>query len=222
MKTIEIKLFEYSELPTEKAKEKARDWFNKDGANVDYIYSDAHETVKAFFKHFPGSEGRNSWLDINTNNIDDNILELSGTRLATYIYNNFGDVLFKGKYFKSWSSKNKVIHKKVKSTIKSKETGWRSMGILSIVWKKEQWGEYWNEYRGLQKTDTCCNLTGVRYDDDLLGPIYDFLKAPDNTNFEDLLNNCFEALRKSVDDEVESEIAAKQLRKILKQTNIHF
>jgi len=191
MKTIEIKLFEYSELPTEKAKEKARDWFNKDVANVDYIYSDAHETVKAFFKHFPGSEGRNSWLDINTNNIDDNILELTGTRLATYIYNNFGDVLFKRKYLKHGE------------LVDVKKPHHRMMKQREITNNCSNKGKFLISYYSNIQKETSCVLTGFCYDDDLLGPIYDFLKAPDNTNFEDLLNNCFEALRKSVDDEVE-------------------
>ncbi len=204
MKTIELKLFEYSELPTEKAKEKAREWFNKDGVNCEYIYSDARETVKAFFKHFPGSEGRNSWLDISTNNINDNILGLSGQRLATYIYNNFGDVLFKGKYFSGLPGAydTKLIHPCVKN------------------WEIKQGpnkGKFGRSYYSRITKENCCVLTGVCYDDDLLGPIYDFLKAPDNTNFEDLLNNCFEALRKSVEDEVEYRIEYRNSREAIEE-----
>ena len=50
-----------------------------------------------------------------------------------------------------------------------------------------------------------CNLTGMCYDDDMLKPIYDFLELRnfDTTNFEDLLNSCFDAMRKTLKDEEE-------------------
>lgn len=189
MKTIELKLFEYSEL-SEQAKEKARDWFNRDGANVDYIYSDAHETVKAFFKHFPGSEGRNSWLDINTNNIDDNILELTGHRLATYIFNNYGNVLFKRKYLGCIGDNRVIKHRMSKTNYYDMKKG-ALVNSNNFI------------YSNIQKSN-CYVLTDVCYDDDLLDPIYKFLKAPSKSiNFEELLNDCFHSLRKSIENEVE-------------------
>ena len=41
------------------------------------------------------------------------------------------------------------------------------------------------------QTETCCVLTGYYMDDEILQPIYDFLKKPDKTStFEDILNDC--------------------------------
>lgn len=191
MKTIELTLFQYSEL-SESAKEKARDWFTEDGGNVDYIYSDAECTVKAFFKHFPGASGRESWLDINTGSIDDNILELSGHRLATYLWNNFETVLFKRKYLK---------HGELTDTKKPFHRMRESKEITNRCPNK---GKFINSYYSNIQKESSCVLTGVCYDDDLLQPIYDFLNAPDNSvTFEDLLSNCFYSLKESIENEIE-------------------
>ena len=60
-------------------------------------------------------------------------------------------------------------------------------------------------YSNIQKESKNCNLTGMCYDDDMLKPIYDFLELRnfDTTNFEDLLNSCFDAMRKTLKDEEE-------------------
>jgi hypothetical protein len=51
--------------------------------------------------------------------------------------------------------------------------------------------------------ESSCNLTGMCYDDDMMQPIYDFLELRTfgSTNFEDLLNSCFDAMRKTLKDE---------------------
>lgn len=41
--------------------------------------------------------------------------------------------------------------------------------------------------------DNCCVLTGYCVDDDILKPIYDFLKTPDNSTLEDLLYDCLQS-----------------------------
>jgi hypothetical protein len=53
--------------------------------------------------------------------------------------------------------------------------------------------------------ESSCNLTGMCYDDDMMQPIYDFLELRtfDNTNFEDLLNSCFDAMRETLEKEEE-------------------
>ena len=54
--------------------------------------------------------------------------------------------------------------------------------------------------------DNCCVLTGVCYDQDILDPIYNFLKLKDfdNTTFEDLLEDCMKSLGKSIRSEEEA------------------
>lgn len=56
----------------------------------------------------------------------------------------------------------------------------------------------------IQIEDFCCALTGVCYDDELLSPIYEFLKNPeDNMDFEMLLNECIYNLCSNVSDEID-------------------
>lgn len=159
MRTIEISIYKFSELSDE-SKRKALDKFEP---SVDFIYDDAHETVKAFCEIFGVKEGRQSWLDFNTDYIDDNILELTGQRLRTYLINNFYSEIYKPKTY------YKRVNKKRKSKI---------------------------------FVNNDCVLTGVCYDHDMLEPIYNFIQKPCNhTNFQDLIDNAFNNLRKSVEDE---------------------
>lgn len=94
-RTIRVKVYKFNELSNE-AKQKA---INEARRNVDtsFIYDDAHETVKAFHNVFGTKEGGRSWLDANTGHIDDNIMNLKGLRLRTYVINNFWSELYKGK-----------------------------------------------------------------------------------------------------------------------------
>ena len=104
MRTIEISIYKFSELSDE-SKRKALDKFEP---FVGFIYDDAHETVKAFCEVFGVKEGRHNWLDFNTDYIDDNILELTGQRLRTYLINNFYSEIYKPKtYYKGVNKKRK-------------------------------------------------------------------------------------------------------------------
>jgi len=60
-------------------------------------------------------------------------------------------------------------------------------------------------YSNIFVEENNCNLTGMCYDCDMMQPIYDFLELRnfDSTNFEDLLNNCFDAMQKTLKDEEE-------------------
>lgn len=51
--------------------------------------------------------------------------------------------------------------------------------------------------------NTCCPFTGVCYDEDILQPLRDFIKKPDNSNLDDLFYDCFETLRNSIESEIE-------------------
>lgn len=200
MRTIKTKVYKFKELSNQ-AKQEAINWW-REGETFDWIYDEAHESLKEFAKLF----------DINisdynfdehyrsryTFGLEDTILELSGQRLATYIWNNYKSHLFEGKYYKSWTSKEKIKHRKVKSTIISKETGWSN---------KEIFGQYWNKYHGGPKLEHSCVFTGMCYDEDLLDPIYKFLDKPNKGDFKDLLEDCLTSLNKSVEDEIKGNLA---------------
>lgn len=181
MRTIRIKLYKFSELSKD-AKQKAIEDF-RNNETFDFIYNEAFETVKKFAEIFSikirDFDFQETYRSRYTFEMLDNVLELSGQRLATYIWNNFKTDLFKGKYYSLWSKTEKSYqyYKEGYPVLKS-----RHSRIL---------------------LDNCCVLTGVCYDDDMLQPIYDFLNKPTDIDFKELLEDCISEVCKSVMDEVE-------------------
>lgn len=192
-RTIQTTVYSFSELSDE-AKQNAINNY-RDNQDFSHIYCEAYESVKVFNEIFGTKEGYNSWLDIRTSMINDDILMLSGVRLQTYIWNNYGSKLWKRKYLKhgKLSENHKQYHRmRNQSQIKS---NCANKGLWSISY-----------YSNVQR-DNSCVLTGVCYDDDLLQPIYDFLKTPQKDNFvsfEDLINDCSESLRVALKMEEEA------------------
>lgn len=117
-------------------------------------------------------------------NNDSNINELEGLRLYKYIINNYYNVLFKPKYIGSLKKDVPVYHKRIK-IIKYKN------GNISNFY-----------YSKVLKINSCV-LTGVCYDDDILKPIYEFLKSPYNINFDELISDCLDSLEKSIQNEID-------------------
>jgi hypothetical protein len=193
MRTVRTKVYEFEEL-SETAKQTA---IEKERNNVytDFIYDEAYKTVKAFNSVFKIQEGNRSWLDANFTNIDEDVQELKGFRLQKYIWNNFGNDIFKPKYLKhgELTDKRKPYH----AMQKQRE-------ITNNCPNKGKF--YISYYSNIQKENSCV-LTGVCYDQDILDPIYNFLEKRDfsncTINFYHLINNCFEALKKSIESEVD-------------------
>lgn len=220
MRTIRTKVYKFNEL-SEDAQQRAIDqWRNNGNVDTSYLYDEAHNTVKKFHDIFGTQEGRRSWLDVSCDQIDNNILELKGLRLRTYIINNFWQYLFKGKYYNSWSTKERVKHRKVTSTRKTKANGWN-------VEPKHGEAEYWNVYYGLTP-DNSCVLTGVCWDMDLLQPIYEFLEwklRPDYNSymdFETLMNDCFHSLGKSLESANDYANSDEGIREDLQNSDNEF
>ena len=101
MKTIEIQLFKFSEL-SEDAQKKAIDHF-RESDNDFWFIEEANETFKKFADLFSIK-----WREIDYEqpyrnnysiNLSDDIKGLSGIRLMKYIWNNYKNDLFKGKYY---------------------------------------------------------------------------------------------------------------------------
>lgn len=189
MKTVNIYSFnELSELAKQKAINNIR--YTIDNS---YIYYEAEQTVKAFEKYFPtNSKGNNSWLKCNVI-ADDNVLELIGIRLRTYLINNFGYILFKGKYFGKLITLENGERKHVKR-------------YSRVIF------------------ENCCNLTGVCYDDDMLSPIYDFLKGKNyqNYNFQELMEECYYNLEKTLENECDYMNTDEYLAEFLESNNYEF
>src|SRR5690554_5862974 len=101
MKTIEVKLYQFAEL-SEEAKQQAID-DKRNSINHDFIMEEARETLNKFCNIFSIQWDSIDYLNPGYNsfkiNIDDTIKELSGLRLAKYIWNNYKHDIFKGKYY---------------------------------------------------------------------------------------------------------------------------
>jgi len=211
MRTIRTKIYKFDEL-NDDAKQNAIRHYQNEFLTFDHIYSDAENTVKAFCEAFNVKTGSHSWLDFNTSNIDDDILELTGLRLRKYLLNNFGSTLYKRKYIKSFFSETepKIWHplRKYEKTFS----------------RRENKNGYWITYTSKMFFESSCNLTGMCYDDDMMQPIYDFLELRtfDSTNFDNLLNSCFDAMRKTLKDEEEYMYTDKYITEEIEANEYEF
>lgn len=112
MRIMKTKVYKYEEL-SEDAKESAREWYvngleyfwKDDNSNVLEAFTDIFDFIKIGEWEYGYRNFINFSLDL-----DDTILELSGNRLAKWLYNNYYDQIIKGKYY----HKNKTSrHSKV-------------------------------------------------------------------------------------------------------------
>lgn len=126
----------------------------------------------------------------------DEIMDLSGVRLLKYLWNNYKNVLYKGRYY---SVKGKVKpHKRIKTS-----------------------GNF-QAYHSAIQLDNCCTLTGVCYDMDILDPIYNFMAKPDNTSFKTLINRCKRAYEKAIEDEEEYSQSDEYLEEMAEANDYTF
>ena len=181
MRTVRTKIYKFEEL-TKEAQQKAINK-HREVMDNDFIYDDTHKVVEAFNDVFETKEGRNSWLDVYTDHMEENILELKGLRLQKYLWNNYKNQLFKGKYYSLWSKKD-----------------------ISYKYHKNGYPVLKSRYSKVLKQNSCV-LTGMCYDDYMLQPIYDFLEKRNFSNctitFYNLINDCFDELRKTVENEID-------------------
>lgn len=179
-RTVRTKVYKFSEL-SEQAKENAIEQFRNHNYDNQHYYDEIIASVKAVVDLFGLKTGNRQWSDLRHSHIDDTILQLSGVRLYKYLVNNYYSYLFTPKYIKS-------IDRPVK---------WKQF-ICKV--NKGMKGEYTILY-SKQKTDNCCVLTGICYDNDILQPVYDFLARPDkSTTFEDLINAIEGAISQTFDN----------------------
>lgn len=169
--TKEFKVYTFDELSPD-AKDKAREHFTSD-----FVFQhDWEKTLKKFCAIFPVDWKEYDYtcrqIYYNTR-IPDEVVPMTGLRLAKYIHSHYYSDLFKPKYIEHL--KNKVK--------------------FAPVYSKCQ-------------REASCVLTGCCYDEDILEPIYNFLKKPDaNTNLEDLIKSCLYSWIKAMNDDYEYQIS---------------
>ena len=181
MKPITINAFEITEL-SDKARERA---YHKWLDGYEYFCADDNRaSLLAFEKSFPvkirdwsyGGRGEGVSWDFTK---DDDIEELSGHRLATYLWNNFSDVLYQRKYKTSFKRKGKINHRMITQKLcKDRTTG------EEYYWTKVTSNIFVETYN--------CPLTGYCIDNSLLDPMWKFMDKPDGRTFKELIDDCFE------------------------------
>tara|TARA_R100000008_G_C3576039_1_gene165338 strand:- start:953 stop:1540 length:588 start_codon:yes stop_codon:yes gene_type:complete len=149
-------ILKFSEL-SEEAKQKAHENYITKGM-IDFDIEENRKSLNEFEKYFPikikdWEYGYRNFINWEMDYLDNEILELKGNRLRTYLINNYMDGLEKPK---TYYSKN--YKKKRKSKI--------------------------------QKSIDC-PFTGFYLDNEILQPIFNFIKNPDKyQDLESIMNDC--------------------------------
>ena len=185
MRTIRTKVYQFSELSKD-AQQKAISQFRNIDNDNQFYFDEIIESVKAVCKLFDLKTGR-EWTDIRTSHIDDDILELKGLRLYKYIVNNYWNSLYKRKFLGSIGDNRVIKHRMSKTNFYDTSKGAR-VNSSNFIYSNVQF-------------HNSCTLTGVCYDNDILQPVYDFLKRPDpSTTFEHLIRGIESAISKTFDN----------------------
>jgi hypothetical protein len=206
-RTVEVKVYQFEEL-SEEAQEKAHeDWL---GSGFEYFWVDeAIKSLNKFEEIFPIKIGDYSVGAYNTDvrwrfTGDDALEELDGLRLAKYIWNNYKTDIFKPKFIGSMKTNELIKHKRIKSS-EQYSNGNRS-----------------NHYYSGCQIDTSCVLTGVCFDQDILDPIYEFLKKPDGRNFPALVEDCIKEWEKSIQSDCQYQESLESFKETCEANEFEF
>ena len=195
--TMNYQVYDFSEL-SETAKEKVVNDFSNDSFYASWIFDEAGKTLEDFCSIFSINYRNIDFLEPYRNEyrfaLEDNILELSGLRLRTYILNNYYSNLYKRSYLKDGGVSDTIPNSHKMRKISQIQANCSNKGKYSISY-----------YSNIQ-FDNECPLTGVCYDYSILDPIYNFLNKPKKSTFEDLLNDCISNLCKDIQKEYEYQL----------------
>lgn len=164
MKKREITVYNISEL-SEKAFEKAY----SDFCSNDYYpwFSENEATINAFCEIFPikAKDWEYGYRNyVNCEFTEEaEIAELTGIRLLKYLVNNYWHILYPPKQY------------------------WICNGRVNCV------GQNAKHRKSKVFCEPNCSLTGYCIDYDILEPLIDFIKKPNETDFEQLLYECLQS-----------------------------
>jgi len=203
MRTITEHIFTIKEL-SDKSKEKAyNNWLsnepyswnneNKDSLIAfceifpikikDWSYGGGRDHISAEFQHDRVASHFCYYEDYE---------ELSGQRLATYIWNNYRKELYMGRYY----SKGVKYDGNGKRTLKNRRS--------KIMLVED------------------CVLTGYSIDNAILEPIYAFMRKPYDTNFRGLLDKCLQSWLKACSEDYESSTSMEAFEEEAEINNWEF
>jgi hypothetical protein len=195
MRTQQISIYKFSELPEDAQQRAIDDWRQRDEPAWD---SENRESLKAFESLFPISStdweyGYHNYINYKLDYVyDDEIFDLTGIRLLKYLVNNYWDSIYKGKYY-------------------STHGNWVD-------------GNYKYKFRHSNcQYESCCPFTGYFMDDILLDPIHEFIKNPNEyTTFEQLLYECLQAWVYACRDDWEYQQSDEYIKEIIEVNGYEF
>jgi len=135
---------------------------------------------------------------------EDSYEEMSGWRLATFIWNNYGTQIYKGKYYGKLVDTDKFGNKIEKS--KMHPAGQRHVRRFSKVF--------------LSASD--CPFTGFTADNYLLDPLLEFMKAPDDTTFPELMEKCLQSWAKGCGEDMEANTSLEAFMEDAEANDMEF
>jgi hypothetical protein len=196
MRTIKVNLYKFSEL-SEQAKERAiQDWRSED---TEYTWQEENKkSMQAFADLFPikvkdwSYGGQGSFFSFYFY-ADDAIEELTGQRLATYIWNNYRSDIYS---FKCYSICNG--HK-------------NAVGVNGKL-----------RHSKIQMIGDGCSLTDYCMDYALTKPLFEFMKKPDSRNFKELLQDCFDEWIKACEEDIEVQNSDEYIKDTLEANDYEF
>lgn len=188
--TVEYKVYKFNELSQEAQKTALENYRSR---GFEYFWASENEdTLKAFKEVFPVTVidweyGYRNYINFEMT-CDGDIADLAGIRLLKYLYNNYGDVLFKRKYIGHLENREKFTP----------------------------------VYSRCQKENSCV-LTGYCIDDNILDPIYNFLKNPtNNITFEDLMGDCLNSWVKACDEDYQYQLSDEAIAEHFEANDYEF
>jgi hypothetical protein len=183
METVSINIYSLEELNQNSKDHAYSEWLEGDP----YSWGEENkDSLKVFEDIFPvkvkqWEYGYHNYINWSFT-ADSEIENLFGIRLMKYIYNNYFHNIFKGKYYSLWSKTEKNPKN-------------QNMGKLKKRYSKVMF-------------ENSCVLTGYCIDNDILDPIYKFLKNPDkNITFYDLMDDCLNSWINACDRDYSASIS---------------
>lgn len=198
MRTIRTKVCKFNEL-SETAQQKAIEKYRSN--NTEIFWADENrESMEEFAKLFPitvkrwsyGDRGEGVYFSFDES---DEIENLTGQRLATYIWNNYKDYIYSPKQY--WICQGR--HNTVGANAKHRD---------SKIFLYEEF---------------YCPLTGYCMDNEIIAPLYEFMRKPCNsTNFKDLLQDCFDSWVRACDKDIDYQNSDEYITETIEANEYEF
>lgn len=216
MRQVTKNIYKFNELSEEGQQKAIEKWRETNWETGDYAWqSENRESMETFADIFPIKVtsweygGRGEGVNFHFTSDEDAIEKLSGQRLATYLWNNYRDELYSKKYYGTLRlTDERYRHRRIEST--------------QITNQCENKGKWINHYHSAIQLEENCPLTGYAMDNALCQPIWDFIRKPDDRDFEDLLSDCFAEWIKYCNADIEDQNSDEYIKDTIEANDYEF